>query len=419
LSGETIAFVPCRYGIEVVGGAETLTRLLVEELDARGWPVEILTTCALNPYSWTNHFPEGVESIHGIKVRRFPTESRKYTRKVFKTEQRILAGKGVTPAKQDFWIRNVVTSDALRQYISWRKDDYRAFVFAPYLFGTTYQGVYAASDKAFIIPCLHEEPYAHLEVYKKLMREAKGLMFNSVPEMELARRLYGDDLPGRVVGMGFSPHAANGDRFRYKYSIEGDFVLYCGRREIAKNTPLLLRYFCNFLENTGREVSMVLTGAGQIDIPFSFRNRVIDVGFVDERDLRDAYSAATLICHPSTKESFSIMILEAWLAGLPCLIHGDCAVTRHHVEKSGGGLWFNDYPTFHEAMQFLLDHPDVRAEMGERGRDYVLGNYSWEEVVKNFAAVIENGSPKGAGRDEEGSAKEPGGSVEDGEVSAQ
>jgi hypothetical protein len=29
--------------------------------------------------------------------------------------------------------------------------------------------------------------------------------------------------------------------------------------------------------------------------------------------------------------------------------------------------------------------------MGERGRDYVLANYSWDEVVRNFAAVLEEG----------------------------
>lgn len=391
MTGETVAFVPCRYGTQVVGGAETLTRLLVEELNGRGWPVEVLTTCALDPYSWTNHFPPGEEVLHGIKVRRFPTESRKYTRKVFKAEQRILAGKRVSRRKQDFWIRNVVTSEALRRYMGEHRDEYRAFVFAPYLFGTTYQGVYEVPEKAYIIPCLHDEPYAYLEAYKRLLRTARGLVFNSVPEMELARRIYGEDLPGRVVGMGFGPYTANGDRFRYKYSISGDFVLYCGRREIAKNTPLLLRYFCNYLENTDREVSLVLTGAGPLEIPFSFRNRVIDVGFVDERDLRDAYAAATLICHPSTKESFSIMILEAWLAGLPCLIHGDCAVTRYHVEQSGGGLWFTDYPTFHEALGFMLDNPAVRERMGERGRDYVLRNYSWDEVVRAFAAVLEEG----------------------------
>jgi glycosyltransferase involved in cell wall biosynthesis len=391
LRKETIAFVPVRYGTQVVGGAETLTRLLVEELHSRGWPVEVITTCALDPYSWANHFPEGEELIHGITVRRFPTESRKYTRRVFKTETRMLNRKRVSKRKQKSWIRNVVTSDAMRRYLGEHRDEYRAYVFAPYLFGTTYQGVMEVPEKSYIIPCLHDEPYIYYAVYRQLMGSVRGLMFNSVPEMELAHRIYGQDLPGRVVGMGFEPYAADGDRFRAKYSTRGDFVLYTGRREIAKNTPMLLRFFCNYLENTGREVSLVLTGAGHIDIPFSFRNRVIDVGFVDERDLRDAYAAATLICHPSTKESFSIMILEAWLAGLPCLIHADCAVTRYHVEQSAGGLWFSDYPGFHEALDFLLDHPRVRAEMGERGREYVLSKYSWDEVVRNFSAALEDG----------------------------
>ncbi len=73
------------------------------------------------------------------------------------------------------------------------------------------------------------------------------------------------------------------------------------------------------------------------------------------------------ICHPSTRESLSIMILEAWLAGLPCLVHGDCAVTRYHVEQSGGGLWFNDYPTFHESLSYLLEDEARRAGYGGEG----------------------------------------------------
>jgi glycosyltransferase involved in cell wall biosynthesis len=396
LSAETVAFVPVRYGPQVVGGAETLTRVLVEELAARGWPVEVLTTCAIDPHSWSNYFPPGKEIINGVSVRRFPTESRKKDRKVAKTEPRLVLGKRVSKRRQELWIRSVVTSDALRSYMGEHRKEYRAFIFAPYLFGTTWQGVHEVPEKAYIIPCLHDEPYAYKKVFKELMRAARGLMFNSVPEMELARRMYGQDLRGRVVGMGFAPRDADGERFRYKYSIEGDFILYAGRRECAKNTPVLVHNFCNYVNNTGRDINLVLTGTGRVDVPFTFYNRVIDVGFVSQRDLSDAYDAATLICHPSTRESLSIMILEAWLAGLPCLVHGDCAVTRHHVEESGGGLWFTDYPTFHEALSFLLDDAERRAAMAERGKDYVLRNYSWDEVVRNFSAVLEEGERGGA-----------------------
>jgi glycosyltransferase involved in cell wall biosynthesis len=391
LSVDTIAFVPPRYGTQVVGGAENLTRSLAEELRRRGWPVEVLTTCVLDHYTWANYFPPGEEIINGVTVRRFPVEEERDVRKVIQLEKRIHAGRKVSQRRQEAWISNVVTSEALRTYLDQHRGDYRAFVFAPYLFGTTYQGVNEVPERSYIIPCLHDEPYAYLDIFKRTVRSARAIMFNSEPEMMLARRLYGEDLRGRVVGMGFEPYNADGNRFRHKYAIKGDFLLYSGRREAGKNTPLLMRYLCNYLDRTDRDVSFVLTGTGQVQIPLSFRDRVIDLGFVDERDKLDAYAAATLLCHPSVNESFSIILMEAWLSQLPCLVHRDCAVTRYHVERSNGGLWFFDYPTFFEAVDLLLEQPDLRAEMGRRGREYVLDNYRWDDIERNFAAAIELG----------------------------
>ncbi len=54
-----IAFCVPRYGAEVVGGAETLCRLLAENLAAHGTPVEVLTTCAVDHFTWADHHPEG------------------------------------------------------------------------------------------------------------------------------------------------------------------------------------------------------------------------------------------------------------------------------------------------------------------------------------------------------------------------
>ncbi len=182
--------------------------------------------------------------------------------------------------------------------------------------------------------------------------------------MELAQRLYGEDIPGRVVGMGFDDFACDGERFRAKYGIKGDMVLYCGRREIGKNIPMLLRFFCNYLSHTGRDLKLVLTGAGNVGIPHGFRENIVDLGFVSDRDKLDAYAAASVLCHPSVNESFSIMILEAWLAGTPCLVHADCAVTRYHAEKSRGGLWFKDYPQFHEGLNLMLEDKAMNARHG-------------------------------------------------------
>lgn len=386
---DTIAFVVPRYGDEVVGGAEVHVRNLVEELHRRGWKVEILTTCALDSHRWINYFPAGTEYIRGIKVRRFPVEGRKYTRRIFKLEKRILAEDFPSLRKQELWIRSVVICPELYRYLEENRDKYRAFIFIPYLFGTTYVGSQLVPDRALIIPCLHDEPYAHMMVFRKMMRSVRGILFNTVPEMELGKRLYGDDLRCWIVSLGFEDFLSQGDRFREKYGLQGDFMLYSGRREPGKNTPLLIRYFCNYIVKTGSNLKLVLTGSGPVDFPHRFRGHVIDLGYVSERDKLDAYAAASLICQPSVNESLSILIMEGWLARTPCLVHGDCAVTRYHVEESGGGLWFRNYPQFHEALTLILSQREMARVMGEAGRRYVLENYNWDRIIENFTRAFE------------------------------
>ncbi len=397
MSGETIAFVPPRYGRGVVGGAEIHARMLAEELHARGWPVEILTTDAvdINRRESKERFALELEVVNGITVRRFPWDRTRLTRRFHRLERKITEGKRVAFSRQETWSRQLFCSSELLSYLEKHAQKYRAFVFIPYLFGTTYWGIKTVPEKSYLIPCLHDEPYARLEIFRHMMHSLRGIMFNTEPEMELARRLYGEDIPGKVVGgVAFHPYRGDPERFRHVFSIRGDFVLYTGRKEIPKNTPLLVEYFCNYLENTGRDVKLILAGSGSVNIPVSFRNQVIDLGYLEERDKRDAYCAATAICQPSTRESLSLVLLEAWLAEVPCLVHGDCAVTRHHVERSGGGLWFDDYPTFHEALDLLLDNPDLRRKMGRLGKRYLLENYSWDAIEERFREVLEEGERK-------------------------
>ncbi len=394
MKGETVAFVPPRYGQTVVGGAEILTRMLVEELHSRGWPVEILTTDAvdLNQRESKERFAEPLEVINGVTVRRFPWDRVRLTRRFHRIWRRIQDGKRVSLAEQEFWCRSLVCSEELLRYLEEHAEEYRAFVFIPYLHGTTYWGIKTVPHKSYLIPCLHDEPYAYLDIYHRMMHMVRGVMFNTYPEMELAQRLYGPNIRGKVVGgVAFHPYIGDPSRFRHVFNIAGDFVLYTGRKEPPKNIPLLLEYFCNYLVNTGRDVKLVLAGANYVKVPACFLNQVIDLGYLDERDKQDAYAAATVLCQPSVRESFSIVLMEAWLSEVPGLVHGDCAVTRYHVEKSGGGLWFDDYPTFHEALDFLLDHPEVRRTMGRRGKEYLMQNYSWDLIIRLFQEVLEEG----------------------------
>ena len=93
-------------------------------------------------------------------------------------------------------------------------------------------------------------------------------------------------------------------------------------------------------------------------------------------------------CHPSTNESFSIVILESWLAGTPVLVHASGDVMPFHCRKSNGGLWFRNYPEFEEQLSLLLDHPELRKAMGTSGQRYVQDQYAWKAVEARLMKAL-------------------------------
>lgn len=383
----SLAFVCPRYGLEVLGGAETVVREMAERLSGRGFPVEVLTTCAIDHYTWENAYPPGVELVNGVVVHRFPIE------KGNERIRRMLGEQiGVRPLsldQQEAWLNEGFRSAKLFHHLMQHHDRYHTIVLTPYMFWTTYACSQVAPHKSVLRPCLHDEAFARLEIYKPIFRDARGITFNSEPEAELARRLF--DLPERwqVVGEGVEvPSAAEPARFCQKYGIEGDFLLYAGRREWGKNVDLLVEYFAHYLARSSRALQLVLIGRGNVVIPRAVRDHVVDLGFVSEEDKRDAFAAATVVCQPSLLESFSRLLMEAWLARTPVLTYGRCAVTAHHVRSSEGGLLYEDATEFEVALSLLLERPRLREQMAESGRNYVVANYMWDDVIERFAECI-------------------------------
>lgn len=70
--GRRIALAPARFGEQIAGGAEVVLHEMALGLRDRGWDVEILTTCAHDPYTWRNEYEPGTSIDDGLVVRRFP-----------------------------------------------------------------------------------------------------------------------------------------------------------------------------------------------------------------------------------------------------------------------------------------------------------------------------------------------------------
>lgn len=376
-----LAFVLPRFGPNIVGGAELLGWRLAEKLAGQGHNVEIITTCALDHHTWRNVLPPGTEPFGHLLVRRFEADPRDMGA-FSDIEHAIASGYPLSRNEEIMWLRNGVSSTRMEDHLASCENSYDMFLAAPYLFGTTYFCYSTVPSKTFLIPCLHNEPYAYLTVVREMLRGAAGLLFNSIPEAELAKQLAGEIAQNTHVGMGFEPDPEVDEReFMRGHKLKRPLMLYVGRRETGKNTPLLSKYFSQYRERTRPDATLLFVGSGE---PLPPGPGFVQIQSFDWSHRPALYRSADVFCQPSVNESFSIVLMQSWLAGRPAVVHADCAVTRYHCEVANGGLWFSTYAEFEAVMDRLLGDDDLRASLGQSGRRYVLKEYSWDAVLKRF-----------------------------------
>ena len=380
-----IGFVTPWYGDDIGGGAETELRELVHHLHEAGVQLEVLTTCVRSfQDDWnTNYHKQGITIEKGIQVHRFAVRKRN-TVLFDAVNAKMIRGETVAPEEEEIFCQEMINSPQLYEYMKKHQEEYKLFVFIPYMFGTTYYGCQLYPQKSVLIPCLHDESYAYMTCFQKAFSNVGGMVFNAEPERLLANRLYGvsgDRFATFGIGMD-TDWPCDGERFRLKYNIQNPFILYAGRKDPGKRVDVLVQHFAEYKKRNADDLKLVLIGGGKIDIPDT--QNIIDLGFVDKQDKYDAYAAASIFCNPSQMESFSLVIMESWLAGRPVLVNGECAVTRDFVVQANGGLYYENYPEFEKCVQYLLNHTDIADQMGRNGSTYVRSHFSWDVIVKRY-----------------------------------
>ena len=385
-----LAFVPPRYGDDVVGGSEAVMREAAHGLAARGWDVEVITTCVRDHFTWANEYPEGVFDYGGVRVRRFPVVHDATRGVTHEAMQRIQLGLPVPPEDELAWVSGPFRAPGLFHHLLEHAGSFRAVLFSPYLFWSTFVGTVAAPERAIVVPCLHDEPAAWLSVLRPVLARPAQVWFLSEPEHALAHRLGPVAPEHSVVGSGVPvPSGYDPEAFKTRHGLKDPFVLYAGRREQMKGWDDLLAAYTRAVTRFGVDVDLVTVGVGDVVPPAEVADRVVDLGFLPAADIGDAFAAAAAYLQPSPHESFSRTVMEAWLAGTPVIATALGDVVRWHCERSGAGLAYADEYELAECLALVTDAPDVLRRMAARGREYVLRNYTWDAVLDRMEAALE------------------------------
>lgn len=378
-----IAVVVPRFGPDVLGGAEKQALGFAEEAARRGWPIEVWTTCARSHYTWDNVYPAGVSEDAGVVVRRFPITAWDHSHRA-ELEVRLAANGGLPVADQWAWLESGPHSGPLYEHVARHSGEFDVLVASPYATPLTHFAAWMAPGRTVVWPCLHDEPYAYMEPARLLMESVWGVMFFTPEERQLATTRLGIR-PVRQAVLGGGVTLALPTDCPERTPLTD--LLYVGRLEGGKNIPLLYEFVSRYADEQGGATRLVVVGDGPLRP--AGHPALVYRGPVREEEKAAAYASALALCQPSLNESFSLTIMESWLAGRPVLVHGDCAVTRGHVQRSAGGLWFRNYQEFSGAVEWLKRNPGLARRMGHNGRQYVRRNYTWPAVVDRFEHITE------------------------------
>ncbi|GAC1367315.1 MAG: hypothetical protein NVSMB42_27210 [Herpetosiphon sp.] len=375
------------YGPETVGGAEDHARGLVRTFHHLGVPVEVWTTTARDARAQDVPFyREGWSVVDDVPVRRFAATRGSLPAVARRQPSRFGLQQFAVHELQ--LLASLTGSDGLLDALITMRDA-RRWLFFLYAFPTTFFGALLAGTRGVVIPCLHDEPYARYQTTRYLLRQVPHVLANSEVEARLINEVAGVGAPQvAVVGEGIDLQATgDAQRFRERFRIEEPFVFFVGRRDHSKNFPLLLAYMERYWREHGPLPQLVVAGAGRFEVPLPLAGWVHDLGFISAQDKHDAYAAASVFCMPGVFESFSIVVMEAWLQGTPVLVHGDCPVTVEHCQRSGGGLWFRSPTEFTACLDRLLD-ADIGPVLGQQGKEWVVQECDWNDVARRVFAAL-------------------------------
>jgi glycosyltransferase involved in cell wall biosynthesis len=382
-----LAFVVQRYGLEISGGAELHCRWVAEHMK-KHCDVEVLTTRALDYLTWKNHYPKGKEVINGIPLRRFSVSKTRSPGRFGLLQNYILENEHAEEDEFNWLREEGPVCPSLLRYLKRHKRDYDYFIFFSYRYYQSYWGVNAVPHKSILVPTAEHDPVIHLKLFKDFFRKPQAFIYNSFEEREMINSLsQNEHVLGDVVGVGseIPPHCA-GKEFRQKYKIKGDYLLYIGRIDENKGCHQLFDYFLRFKEETGSPIKLVLVGTTILKIPS--HPDVHYLGFLSEEDKFNALEGAVLLVMPSFYESLSMVTLEAWALKKPVLANARCEVLKGQCLRSNGGLFYENYPEFREALNALISIPELRKRMGENGHQYFNQNYTWEVIENKYLSII-------------------------------
>ncbi len=256
--------------------------------------------------------------------------------------------------------------------------------------GLSYASLQAARqrDVPFVLTPVHHPRWIgwRYRAYNRLYRLADAVLaLTNVERQTLAALGVRED---RITVTGSGPNLADQaypQAFRDRYGIEGPIVLFVGQHYPYKGYRQVLDA-ARIVWARVPEAQFVFIGppvqeAGRVFALYPDR-RIHRLGVVSLQEKTDALAACTVLCLPSTQESFGIVYVEAWHFAKPVIGCNIPAVSEVIADGVDGYLVRQEPAPIADRIIELLLNPGTADRMGAAGQRKAAERYTWTRVAE-------------------------------------
>lgn len=243
-------------------------------------------------------------------------------------------------------------------------------------------------DIPFVFTPVHHPRWVgwRYQAYIKLYQIADAVIALTKAEKQTLIQLGVPEERITVTGMGpILVASAEPAAFLDKHQIKGQIVLFLGQHYQYKGYQQVLQA-AKLVWQKLPEVHFVFigpaVGKSEQDFAAVTDQKIHRLGNVDLQEKTNAIAACTLLCVPSTQESFGGVYTEAWSLSKPVIGCNIPAVAEVITDEVDGYLVEQNPEQIAERICHLLNHPTQAQTMGAAGRNKVKSYYTWQQIAE-------------------------------------
>jgi glycosyltransferase involved in cell wall biosynthesis len=240
------------------------------------------------------------------------------------------------------------------------------------------------------------------QIYLRLIESAnlnssKAIHFTSQQEQQEVS-LLGIVTPGFVLPFGLSlPTLIPGarERLRHYFNLPADelVILFMSRLHEKKGLDYLIQALSKL---THHRFTFILAGSGSPEYETQVESLLVStrlcdrthlVGFVEGEIKNLLLQGSDLFALTSYSENFGVVILEAMAAGLPVFVTPGVALASVVQQQGVGFVVEQDIHSIASAIENYLIYPQNAKIVGDRARQFILENYTWDKIACQMEQV--------------------------------